>query len=278
LILSVPLSGTVVVPLTYVYNEISQWAVLLFLPPALVAQRLFVLYQEQRQLAEDLTLANARLERANISFARSLVAALDARDRYTAGHSAAVAIYARDIARELGFDADHQASIHLAGLLHDIGKVGLPPGILEKAGPLTSDERLEMEKHSEIGERILKNVEDYIETARIVRHHHERLDGFGYPDQLSGDEIPLDSRILAVADSYNAMTSGRPYRSAMPPREARRRLADGCDTQFDRAVVEAFDAVLERSDDLYLRGATADFALEAQAHPELEQTPAAQAA
>jgi putative nucleotidyltransferase with HDIG domain len=266
MLISVPLSATIAAPLGYAYSEISQWTLLLFLPPAAVAQRLFVLYQEQRKLAEHLGHVNRRLEKAHLSFARSLVAALDARDRYTAGHSAAVAIYARDIARELGMSIERQATAHLAGLLHDIGKVGLPPGILEKAGPLTPEERSEMEQHSAIGERILRNVEDYDEIAGLIRHHHERVDGKGYPDGVSGTAIPLLSRVLAVADSYNAMTSGRPYRAALTPKEARRRLMEGCRSQFDPNVVAAFDAVLEQADDLYLRGATADFALELQAH------------
>ena len=101
-----------------------------------------------------------------------------------------------------------------------------------------------MEEHSEIGERILAKVEDYAEIARIVRHHHERMDGNGYPDRLPGDQIPLLSRIIAVADAYNAMTSGRPYRDAMPSRVARFRLAQAAGTQFDTNVVAAFEAIL----------------------------------
>jgi putative nucleotidyltransferase with HDIG domain len=198
-----------------------------------------------------------------------LVAALDARDRYTAGHSAAVAVYARDIAKRLGLPEDQQQLAHLCGLVHDIGKVGLPPGLLEKPGALTLDERRQMEEHSEIGERILANVEDYEEIARIVRHHHERWDGNGYPDRVVGPEIPLLSRIISVADAYNAMTSGRPYRDAMPSRVARLRLAQAADSQFDTTVVAAFEAILAGSSESYLSGRDADFALEAQRQPAL---------
>jgi putative nucleotidyltransferase with HDIG domain len=204
-----------------------------------------------------------------LSFATALVAALDARDRYTAGHSAAVAVYARDIADRLGLSAQEQQLAHLAGLVHDIGKVGLPAGLLEKPGPLTLEERRLMEEHSAIGERILANVADYAEIARIVRHHHERVDGNGYPDGLLGDDIPLVSRILAVADAYNAMTSGRPYRDAMPSRVARFRLAQAADTQFDTSVVAAFEAVLAGASTTYLSGLRADFALESVRHPAL---------
>jgi HD-GYP domain-containing protein (c-di-GMP phosphodiesterase class II) len=126
-----------------------------------------------------------------------------------------------------------------------------------------------MEEHSAIGERILAKVDDYAEIARIVRHHHERVDGNGYPDRVRGDEIPLLSRIIAVADAYNAMTSGRPYRDAMPSRVARFRLAQATGTQFDTTVVAAFEAILASASETYLSGARSDFTIEAQRQPAL---------
>jgi len=234
---------------------------LFFFGPALAVQRLYGQYQAQRKLAEDLASANVRLERANLSFATALVATLDARDRYTAGHSAAVAIYARDIAHRLGLSEEEQQLAHQCGLVHDIGKIGLPPGLLEKPGALTLGERRQMEKHSEIGERILAKVEDYAEIARIVRHHHERWDGQGYPDGIAELEIPLISRIISVADAYNAMTSDRPYRDAMPSRVARMRLAQGVESQFDTTIVAAFEAILAGADEEYRTGRRADFSL-----------------
>jgi putative nucleotidyltransferase with HDIG domain len=212
------------------------------------------LYREQRQLAHDLLDANARLESANLSFAAALVATLDARDRYTAGHSAAVANYARDIATRLGLSDEDRRLAHLCGLVHDIGKIGLPPGLLEKPGPLSLQERRQMEEHPAIGERILENVDDYSMIAKIVRHHHERVDGNGYPDRLVGEEIPLISRILAVADAYDAMTSDRPYRDAMPTQVARLRLAQAVESQFDTTVVAAFEAILAGATDTYRAG------------------------
>lgn len=116
-----------------------------------------------------------------------------------------------------------------------------------------------MEEHPVIGERILAQVEGYTEVAKIVRHHHERVDGIGYPERLSGDSIPLLSRILAVADAYNAMTSQRPYRDAMPASVARMRLAQGVETQFDTSVVAAFEAILVGADDAYRAGLQAEF-------------------
>jgi putative nucleotidyltransferase with HDIG domain len=259
----------IVGPLALAYVELSPWAALLFLFPALAAQRLFTMYQEQRRLATDLSAANQSLVRANLSFASALVTTLDARDRYTAGHSAAVAVYARDIAGRMELPQETQHLAHLSGLLHDIGKVGVPPGVLEKNGPLTLQERRKMEEHSVIGERILANVEAYSEIALIVRHHHERIDGEGYPDGIVGTEIPLISRIICVADAYNAMTSDRPYRDAMEVAVARGRLLQAAGSQFDPEVIAAFDQILETASDTYSSGARADFALEAQAHPEL---------
>jgi HD-GYP domain-containing protein (c-di-GMP phosphodiesterase class II) len=240
--------------LAIAYRQVSPWTILLFFGPALAAHQLFALYQEQRRLAADLKTANLRLEKANLSFATALVATLDARDRYTAGHSAAVAIYARDIAARMGLAAEQQRLAQLCGFVHDIGKIGLPPGLLEKPGALTLDERRHMERHSEIGERILCKVEDYAEIAAIVRHHHERVDGHGYPDGLSGDDIPILARIIAVADAYNAMTSDRPYRDAMPSRVARMRLAQAVESQFDTSVVAAFEAILAGATEAYKTG------------------------
>ena len=126
--------------------------------------------------------ANETLERANLQFAAALIATLDARDHYTAGHSAAVAIYSRDIAERMGLAEEIQEHAYLCGLVHDIGKIGLPPGLLEKPGALTLEERRQMQEHSAIGERILAHVDEYSEIATVVRHHHERIDGQGYPD------------------------------------------------------------------------------------------------
>ena len=217
--------------------------------PGCRASAVIHLYQEQREAARRLSEANASLGASNLSFASALVATLDARDRYTAGHSAAVAIYSRDIAKRLGLDEEQQQLCYVTGLVHDIGKVGLPAGLLEKPGALTLEERRQMQEHSAIGERILARVETYPEVAQIVRHHHERVDGTGYPDGLTGEDIPLLSRIIAVADAYNAMTSDRPYRDAMPSRVARLRLAQAVESQFDTAVVAAFEAILAGADE-----------------------------
>jgi putative nucleotidyltransferase with HDIG domain len=251
LIGSVPLHAPVVAVLAYSYERISPWSVALFAIPAVAAQRLLLLYRQQRETGAALQAANERLAKANLSFATALVATLDARDRYTAGHSTAVAIYARDIARRMGMSEREQELAHVCGLVHDVGKIGLQAGLLEKPGALSLEERRQMEQHSIISERILENVEDYSEIAAIARHHHERVDGNGYPDGLQGDEIPLLARIIAVADAYNAMTSDRPYRDAMPSRVARLRLAQAVESQFDTSVVAAFEAILTSASEGY---------------------------
>lgn len=271
--LSIALYSPIAAFLIYAYREISGWTMPLFLIPALAAQRLFAMYQDQRELVEDLATANHRLERANLSFATALVATLDARDRYTAGHSAAVAIYARDIADRMRLSPKEQQIAHLAGLVHDVGKVGLPAGLLEKPGALSLEERRQMELHSEIGEQILRNVDDYAEIAAIVRHHHERVDGNGYPDKLTGERIPLLARIIAVADAYNAMTSDRPYRDAMPSRVARLRMAQAVDSQFDTSVVAAFEAILAGASEAYRMGTDPKFAAVHSALTRVESAP-----
>jgi HD domain len=259
IVLVPPLCAPIVGLLAFMYVEVSPWTLALFLVPAMAAQRLYGLYRKERQLSTELSTANETLARANLQFAAALIATLDARDRYTAGHSAAVAIYSRDIAKRMGLSSDVQEHAVLCGLVHDIGKIGLPPGLLEKPGALTLDERRQMQEHSAIGERILAHVDEYSEIATVVRHHHERIDGQGYPDGRTDESIPPVSRIIAVADAYNAMTSDRPYRDAMPSRVARLRLAQAVDSQFDTAVVAAFEAILAGATEDYRLARRADF-------------------
>jgi putative nucleotidyltransferase with HDIG domain len=171
----------VVTGLLYVYVSLSSWAVVLFIGPAVAAQRYFVLYRSQRETAIELTKAIKQLERVNLSFATALVTALDARDHYTAGHSATVAVYAKDIANAMGLEEEDQEKAHICGLLHDIGKIGVPTGVLEKKGPLNEGERKAIEGHTDVGASILSRIAGYEEIAVAVRHHHERFDGSGYP-------------------------------------------------------------------------------------------------
>lgn len=246
----------VVVGLVVAYEKVSPVTILLFVVPTLAFQRLYTLYQRERRLGDDLRTANETLARANLSFAAGLVTALEASDAYTAGHSRAVATYSRDIALRLRLSQEEVDRAYLCGLVHDIGKVGLPPSLLGKDGPLTLEERRQMQEHSAIGERILREVAAYDDIATIVRHHHERIDGHGYPDGILGHEIPVISRIIAVADAYNAMTSNRPYRSAMVYPAARDRLLQAMGSQFHTDAVVSFLSVLSEAteDYRYARG------------------------
>ena len=249
----------VIAALAYAYEHVSPWSAVIFIGPAFAAQRYFVLYREQTRATSELASAVAKLSRVNLSFATALVTALDARDHYTAGHSATVAIYARDIAIQTGLSRDEREKAHLCGLLHDIGKIGVPVGVLEKRGLLTTGERSAVQSHAEVGASILDRIEGYEEIATAVRYHHERYEGGGYPDGIEGDEIPLMARIVAVADAYSAMTSERPYRVALSGAEARERIEQDAGKQFDPQVVEAFIAVLEHAGEVYASGADNDF-------------------
>ena len=189
-----------------------------------------------------------------------------------------MAVYSRDIARQMAMSEPEIEMVHLTGLVHDIGKIGVRAEVLQKTSALNDDEWAEMRRHSEIGANILIEVEGYDEVARIVRSHHERFDGAGYPDGLARDEIPLLARIIAVADAYNAMTSTRPYRNAMAPEVAIQQLLNGRGSQFQAELVDAFVEVLERESDSYRLGLLADFSLESMQHPELSPPPVLRAA
>jgi putative nucleotidyltransferase with HDIG domain len=270
---SVALYAPVTALIAFTYARVGVEAVAFFVVPLIAAHLSFGMHARQAQLIEELgdsndqlEAANAQLRRVNISFAAAMVRALDSRDNYTAGHSAAVAVYARDIAREAGLPEEDVTEIHLAALVHDIGKIGLRAELLEKRSALDDDEWAEMREHPAIGARILAEVEDYSDIALIVRSHHERWDGAGYPDGLAGHAIPRLARIIAVADSYNAMTTNRPYRAAMSTERAIQQLELGKGTQFEAPIVDAFLAVLERETELYQRGRMPDFSIEAQRH------------
>jgi putative nucleotidyltransferase with HDIG domain len=260
----------------FAYGVAGAWVMAFIAIPLLAAHLSYSLYARQSQLIDQLTTTNARLgeanqhlRRVNLSFAAAMVRALDARDAWTAGHSAAVAVYSRDIAREMGMTEHEIEMVHLTGLVHDIGKIGVRAEVLQKTSALNDDEWAEMRRHSEIGANILIEVEGYSEVARIVRSHHERFDGAGYPDGLAREEIPLLARIIAVADAYNAMTSTRPYRNAMAPDVAIQQLVNGRGSQFQVDLVDAFVRVLQRESDSYRLGLLADFSLESMQHPEL---------
>ncbi|MFQ5645631.1 MAG: HD domain-containing phosphohydrolase [bacterium] len=194
--------------------------------------------------ASSRALANARLynlvkdnfKNTIISMAKSL----EKRDQYTFGHSERVSHYSLKIAGKLGFSEEELSVMRYASLLHDIGKIGIHDSILQKAGPLTNEERREINKHPEYGVEILKPIVGMEKIIPIVLHHHEFYDGRGYPEGLKGEEIERGSRIIAVADTYEAMTADRPYRKAMPQEKAVSIIKECSGTQFDPEMVKIF--------------------------------------
>jgi diguanylate cyclase (GGDEF)-like protein len=194
---------------------------------------------------------------AGFDVLQGLVLAVDTKDRYTKRHSEDVARYAVFLAECLGLDADVIASIRVAGLLHDVGKIGIPDPILRKPGRLSAEEHEVVKQHVALGDMIVRDLPD-IEAVRAgIRHHHERWDGNGYLDRLAGESIPRVARILAVADAFSAMTTTRPYRKALDVREALKRLEDASATQLDESLVKVFISGLETATNPPLPGDTA---------------------
>ncbi len=175
-----------------------------------------------------------------VGLTRSLTAAIDAKDAYTYGHSERVARAAVELGRELGLQEDELSDIYLTGLLHDIGKIGVRDEVLTKRGPLTDEEFKHIQQHVVIGHRILAGLSAIEHLLPGVLYHHERYDGKGYPEGLQGDAIPLLARILAVADSFDAMSTSRPYRTAMPFEKVDEILRNGGGTQWDPVVIQAY--------------------------------------
>jgi len=180
------------------------------------------------------------LESAEVVF-RALAKTIAARDRYTWGHCERVAGFAAALAKRLGLPQAEVQTTARGAFLHDLGKVGVPDAVLLKAGPLDREERAVIEQHPVIGADLLRPLKTFREVTTVIRHHHERLDGSGYPDHLAGDTIPLAAQIVSVVDIYEALTSTRSYRPALPPAEAKRILQEEAARRWrDRELVDAF--------------------------------------
>ena len=175
---------------------------------------------------------------------RTLLEAIEVIDTYTQGHSARVAKYSLSIAEKLGLSPQEVRNIELSAVLHDIGKICVGSAILGKPGRLSEKESFIVRKHAVVGEGIVQQIEFLQATSPLIRHHHERYDGGGYPDGLSGKEIPLGARIISLAEAYDSITSGCPYRQALPSKEAVKELERGAGNQFDPLIVETFIRIL----------------------------------
>ncbi|MBQ8967683.1 HD-GYP domain-containing protein [Ruminococcus sp.] len=200
------------------------------------------------------TIQNAEKEKEELSaeLLKSLVQTIDAKDKYTNGHSARVAMYSRMLAGKLGFNEEDKEKIYRMGLLHDIGKIGIPDEIINKPGKLNDEEYRIIRSHTVQGWEILSKLKSFPELAQAARWHHEKFDGTGYPDKLTGPEVPMEIRIISVADSYDAMTSNRSYRSYLPQEVVRKELERCSGTQFDPSVAAAMIEIMEADKDYRL--------------------------
>jgi HD-GYP domain-containing protein (c-di-GMP phosphodiesterase class II) len=205
-------------------------------------RRLSAAYEQSLRYAEDVRRLYQRLQRSIGQSLLGLANALEAKDPYTRGHAERVAASGRALGRALALPPETVETIARAGLLHDIGKIGVPETVLGKPGPLDAREWGAMRRHPLIGAQIVAPYEFLAAAALVIRHHHERWDGSGYPDGLAGEAIPLGARVIAVADVYDALTSERPYRRALPHAVAVEHLVAEAGRTLDPGVVAAFVA------------------------------------
>jgi uncharacterized domain HDIG len=218
--------GTIGIIIALAFLSYGYGAVILFFGPLLLARYSFKLYIDMRNLY--------------ISTIEALNKAVEAKDSYTSGHANRVEELAVNLAKEYHLSFDSIENIRTAAVLHDIGKIGIKDEILNKAGKLTQEEYEIIMKHPSIGAEIIGKVHFLNDVTKIVRHHHEKYDGTGYPDGLKGEEIPIEASILMIADSYDAMTTDRPYRKALTKEMAIEELRKYSGTQFDPRLVDVF--------------------------------------
>ncbi len=252
----------------------STLLIMLCLLPVLGLIYAFRAFAHERELSRHNAALALRNERLFLQAVKSQVTALDVKDNYTARHSAAVARWATDIAQAMALSKHDQNITHLASLVHDVGKIGVPDEVLNFPGKLEHDAWLLVETHCQNGHKILKTIDQFGELAEVILYHHERYDGSGYPVGLVGEAIPLISRIICVADSYSAMVSDRPYRKALSAEIAQGELRKHSGKQFDPALVDVFLKVLAEHDLAYQRGELADFDLEFSSDRFLRELPA----
>ena len=194
-----------------------------------------------------------QVERLLDQLINALAETIDAKDTYTNGHSLRVAQYSKEIARRAGKTKEEQESIHYMGMLHDIGKIGIPDSIITKSTSLSDKEYFVTRKHPEIGADILATITELPDLGVGARWHHERYDGTGYPDGLMGQDIPEAARIIAVADAYDAMASKRSYRDVLPQREVYEEIKKGKGTQFDPVFADIMLRMMEEDKDYRMR-------------------------
>ena len=220
---------------------------------SLRVKHIIELVRLQRNLADEVEIKTQENENLSLRVVQTLAEAIDAKDTYTNGHSGRVAYYAQEIACRFGYSRRQQDEIYMMGLLHDVGKIGIPDAVINKPSRLTDEEYALIKTHPVMGERILKNIRERPKLAVGARWHHERYDGTGYPDGLRGEAIPEEARIIAVADAYDAMTSRRSYRDILPQETVRAELERGKGMQFDPRFADIMLRMMDEDGEYKMR-------------------------
>ncbi len=218
-----------------------------FVPEVLVlrVRHTIDLVRLQKDLSAEVDLKSRENESLTMHVVQTLAEAIDAKDTYTNGHSSRVAEYSREIAKRYGYSRKNQDEIYMMGLLHDVGKIGVPDAVINKPGKLTDEEFLLIKKHPDLGHKILKRITEMPKLSVGARWHHERYDGRGYPDGLAGQDILEEARIIAVADAYDAMTSHRSYRDILPQSVVRNEIEKGKGVQFDPVFADIMLQIID---------------------------------
>ena len=228
-----------------------------FVPEVLMlrVRHIIDLIRLQRNLSQEVEKKTEENEKLFMHVVHSLADAIDAKDTYTNGHSGRVAKYSKEIARRYGYSEKAQGDIYMMGLLHDVGKIGVPDAVINKPAKLTDEEFAMIKNHPAMGSRILKNIKEMPALATGARWHHEKYGGGGYPDGLSGNDIPEEARIIAVADAYDAMSSRRSYRDVLPQEVVRGEIEKGKGTQFDPKFADIMLSMIDEDTEYTMKEA-----------------------
>jgi len=265
-------SAMLAVAVAYIYHEIGISAIALFGVVLVTFQYLLGQLLLSQQRARELELRSKQLASFQVGMLSAMLRTLDLRDQMTARHSAAVARYSRAIAQRAGYSRREEELVHIAALLHDIGKFILPDRILKANVPLTDEDWMLIKRHPQQGARVVSSLDGYGPVAEIILAHHERIDGKGYPRGLAGDEIPELARIISVADTYDVMTARDSYRTPMSSHDAMVELRRVAGKQLDARFVEIFIELLEGKDVSFQHGEAADFEKELALEARIEET------
>jgi putative nucleotidyltransferase with HDIG domain len=260
------------VGVAYLYAQVGLAGVALFGVVLVTFQYLLGALLVSQQRAEELELRSKQLASFQVGMLSAMLRTLDLRDQMTARHSAAVARYSRAIAQRAGYSRREEELVHIAALLHDIGKFILPDRILKANVPLTDEDWMLIKRHPQQGARVVSSLDGYGPVAEIIIAHHERIDGKGYPRGLSGDDIPELARIISVADTYDVMTARDSYRAPMSSHDAIQELRRVAGKQLDARFVEVFIELLEGNDVSFQHGEAADFEKELALEARIAET------